>query len=280
MFGLQPSVPPSFSANSADSADSAKPIAVLSAPRLGLPRCPSRRRAHTLSWLTLVALATLSVAGSASAQSIGKTRRETSEVRRERIRKALEETYTHRWEAGGGGGYLRFRSGEFLQKNSEIAFWSSASYFFNPKLGVTGEVRGAYGNAKVYSNGVNLSFNPQISEYPFLAGPTYRLRNTVKTSVGIFALGGMALGKFDGGSKGFTSQDIHVWQSATQPAFSLGANFDWNLYPNLAVRIAPSYLGTFFRLAPLDPSPGSHGTIQSNVGFNVGIVYRFGHQKK
>ncbi len=30
------------------------------------------------------------------------------------------------------------------------------------------------------------------------------------------------------------------------PAFSVGGNLDLNLYPNLAFRIAPSYLGTTF----------------------------------
>jgi hypothetical protein len=54
-----------------------------------------------------------------------------------------------------------------------------------------------------------------------------------------------------------------------RPAFSIGMNLDLNLYPNLAFRIAPSYLGTTFG-----------GTIENNAGFEMGLVYRFGHQKK
>ena len=52
------------------------------------------------------------------------------------------------------------------------------------------------------------------------------------------------------------------------PVFSLGVNLDLNLYPNLAFRIAPSYLGTTFG-----------GTLQNNAGFEMGLVFRFGRQK-
>jgi Outer membrane protein beta-barrel domain len=235
-----------------------------------LSSSPSRFRArltHMPKSLAVLLLAALAVcANPAHAQA--PRRRETSEMRKIRIQKQLAETYTHRWEAEGGGGFLRFRSGELLQKNSEIAFFGGATYFFNPKLGITGEVRGAYGNAKV-GNNPYITFNPQISEYPFLAGPTYRLRTTVKTSIAAFALGGVAMGKFDGGSKGFTAPQLGMWpDTLARPAFSVGANFDYNLYPNLAFRVAPTYTGTTFG-----------GTLQSNFGFNAGLVVRFGHQK-
>jgi hypothetical protein len=54
---------------------------------------------------------------------------------------------------------------------------------------------------------------------------------------------------------------------------------DYNFYPNLAFRIAPTYLGTFFRRSPEDVNHGPNGTIQNNFGFNAGIVYRFGKIK-
>jgi hypothetical protein len=213
-------------------------------------------------------MATLAFPAGAQTQTTRRDR-ETSAVRKARIEKTLEETYTHRWEVGGGGGYLRFRSGQYLQKNSEIAFWSSATYFFNPKLGLTGEVRGAYGNAKVGNTPYNIK-NPQISEYPFMAGPTYRVYSKIKVSASVFALGGVAIGKFDGGAKGYTAAELGLWpDTMARPAFSLGGNLDYNLYPNFAFRVAPSYLGTTF---------GS--TYQSNFGFEAGLLYRFGHQKK
>jgi hypothetical protein len=198
-------------------------------------------------------------------------RRETSANRRARIARQIAETYTHRWEVGGGGGYLRFRSGQFTQKNSEIAFWANTSYYFNQNLGVTGEIRGAYGNGKVpnlnpYAALVN---NPKISEYPFLAGATYRFRLRERYALSAFALGGTAIGKFDGDSKGIPAATLGFWPSTNaRPAFSLGANLDLNLFPNVAFRIAPSYLGTTFG-----------GTLQSNAGFEMGVIYRFGKQK-
>lgn len=197
--------------------------------------------------------------------------RETNTNRRARIERTVHETYTHRWEVAGGGGFLRFRSGENTQKNSEINFWLNTNYYFNEKLGLTGEVRGAYGNAKIpnYNPFAALVGNPQISEYPFLVGPTYRVRLRQHTAIGVFALGGTAIGKFDSASKGIPSSQLGFWPSTSaRPAFSVGANLDLNFYPNLAFRIAPNYLGTTFG-----------GNLQNNLGFNMGLVYRFGRQK-
>jgi hypothetical protein len=208
---------------------------------------------------------------SAPAQSTRKPGRETNANRRARIARLVQDTYTHRWEVAGGGGWLRFRSGQYTQKNSEIAFWLDTTYFFNQKLGVTGELRGDYGNAKIpnYNQYATLVGNPQISEYPFMAGPTYRFYRHQKIAVSAFALGGTAIGKFDGDSKGIPAVDLGFWPSTNaRPAFSVGGNLDMNIYPNLAFRIAPSYLGTTFG-----------GSLQNNVGFEMGLVLRFGRQK-
>ena len=220
---------------------------------------------------TLLLAAFLFAVPSAHAQFARRSSRETNANRRARIERQIKETYTHRWEIGGGGGYLRFRSGEFTQKNSEIAFWMNGTYYFNQKLGLTGEVRGAYGNAKVpnYNPFGALVGNPQISEYPFLVGPTYRFHLTQRTAISGFAEGGTAIGKFDGASKGIPAPTLGFWPSTNaRPAFSVGANFDLNVYPNLALRVAPNYLGTTFG-----------GSLQNNFGFNMGLVYRFGRQK-
>jgi hypothetical protein len=211
-------------------------------------------------------------ASSALAQNKRPAGRETNANRKARIARQIADTYTHRWEVAGGGGYLRFRSGQFTQKNSEIAFWMNTTYYFNRNLGLTGELRGAYGNAKPLqgvNNFLNLVGHPQISEYPFLAGPTYRFRLRQKTALSVFALGGTAIGKFDGDSKGISAANLGFWPSTSaRPAFSLGGSLDLNLYPNLAFRIAPSYTATTFG-----------GTLQNNAGFEMGVVYRFGRQK-
>jgi len=215
-----------------------------------------------------------------------RTRRESSANRKARIERTIVETYNHRFEISGGGGFLRFKPGSILQKNSEVTFYMSGTYYLNPKLGIIGEIRGLYGNAKIGNNTaigdqtpVFLPFNPQISEYPFMGGVAYRVYAKEKIAVAITGEGGAVLGKFDGDTKGLRSSDLGLWQSTTKPAFSIGANFDYNFYPNLALRIEPTYLATFFKLDPVDTTHGSPGSIQNNFGVNVGVVYRFGKIK-
>lgn len=207
----------------------------------------------------------------ATAQSAHRTRRESSANRKARIARTIAETYSHRWEVGGGGGYLRFRTGPFLQQSNEVTFWASTMYSLSPKLGVLGEVRGAYGNAKIGNilpSGDVLPFKPQVSEYSFMAGPSYRFVAGEKYSLSGFAEGGAGLGKFAGDSKGLTAADIGVWTGDYAASFSVGLSLDYNLYPNLAMRISPVYLGTTYG-----------GTLQNSKGVNLGLAYRFGKIK-
>ncbi len=207
------------------------------------------------------------VLGAASpmmAQSVHRTRRESNASRKARVERTIAQTYGHKYEVAGGGGYMRFRSGQYLQQNNEVTFWASALYALNPKLGVAGEVRGAYGNAKIGNTIYNIP-NPQISEYSFMAGPSYRFRAKEKYSISGFAEGGVGLGKFAGASKGLTAADIGVWTGDYAGAFSAGAHVDYNFYPNLALRVTPNYLGTFYG-----------GTFQHSKGLDLGVMYRFG----
>jgi hypothetical protein len=219
-------------------------------------------------------------ASAVEAQTTHRTRRESNANRKARIARTIEATYSHRYEVAGGGGFLRFRSGEYLQKNDEVTFFMTGTYFLNPKLGIIADVRGMYGNAKIGNSSPNfLPFKPQISEYPFMGGVAYRVYAKEKVAVAVTGEGGAALGKFDGDTKGLPSSALGLWQSAIRPAFSLGVNLDYNFYPNLAMRLSPTYVGTFYQLSPLDPAPNPHGSFQSNLGFNIGVVYRFGKIK-
>jgi hypothetical protein len=200
----------------------------------------------------------------AQAQTARRTRRESNANRRARIQREIEATYSHRYEVAGGGGYLRFRSGQNLQKNNEVTFWMNGTYLLNPKLGIIADVHGAYGNAKVSNNFANIA-NPQISEYTFTGGPSYRFYARQKTAISAYGTGGIAVGKFDSGSKGIPGNLFGIWNSSVVPVFTAGVNFDYNFYPNLGVRVAPTYIGTVF---------GS--TVQNNLGFNIGLIYRFG----
>ena len=132
-----------------------------------------RRMVRDVRVVAGAVLLTLNLGGTAQAQSQHRTRRESSANRKARIARTVEETYSHRWEVAGGGGFMRFRSGQYLQQNNEVSFWMSGLYSLSPRLGVVGEVRGAYGNAKIGNTIFNLP-NPKISEYSFLAGPSYR----------------------------------------------------------------------------------------------------------
>ena len=231
----------------------------------------SSRFVRSIQLLPAVLLLAALTASSALAQSARIAPRETNANRKARVARQIAETYTHRWEVAGGGGYLRFRSGESTQKNSEIAFWLNTTYYFNQRLGLTGELRGAYGNAKIenLNQYATLVGRPQISEYPFLAGPTYRFRLRQKTALSVFALGGTAIGKFDGDSKGIPAATLGLWPSTSaRPVFSVGGSLDLNLYPNLSFRMTPSYTATTFG-----------GSLQNNAGFEMGLVYRFGRQK-
>ncbi|WP_263368101.1 outer membrane protein [Edaphobacter bradus] len=216
-------------------------------------------------------------AGHLQAQVSRRPRHESTANRKERIQRIIHDTYSHRYEVAGGGGYLRFRSGETLQKNNEVTFWMTGTRYFNPKLGITADIRGAYGHAKVGNTAFNIP-NPQISQYNFMAGPTYRIYSRQKYAVSIYGVGGAALGKFDTGSKGIPSSELHLWETGYRPAFSVGANLDYNFFPNFAMRISPTYVGGLYRLSPND-TVTSKGSIQNNVGFNIGLLYRFGRIK-
>ena len=224
--------------------------------------------------ISLVVLGTIVAgsAGTAQAQSAHRTRRESNVNRQARIARTIEDTYSHRWEVGAGGGYLRFRSGQYLQRNNEVTFFLSGTYNLSPKLGVVGDVRGGFGSAKIGNTIYNIP-NPLIQEFTFMAGPSYRFRAQEKYSVSGFATAGLVLGRFDNGAKGLSSSDIGLWNSTYRPAFSVGANLDYNLFPNLALRVQPNYLGTVFQQTV---PGGSVGSIQNNLGVNAGVVYRFG----
>jgi len=198
------------------------------------------------------------------------TRARRNASRQNRILRNIQDSYSHRWEVAGGGGFLRFRTGENLQKISEINFFVAPSYHFNPKWSVVGDMRGMYGNANIPNiyalNGV---YSPQISEYTFTAGPQYRFVTREKYSISANAGAGVGLSKFGGDAKGLRSEDLGMWpDSNAKVAFTLNVIADYNIYNNFAVRVAPTYLGTTFG-----------NKVQNNLGVNLGFVYRFGRQK-
>ena len=209
-----------------------------------------------------------------------RARRETNAARQARIARTIQETYSHRFEVFGGGGAMRFRSGEFTKKHNEVTWAANTSYFLTPKVAIVADARGMFGNANAIINNIYGVYHPQINEYTFMGGGSYRFYAHEKVAVSVQALGGVGWGIFYGGSKGIGPVDIYgqptlgIWADGFKPAFSIGVSGDYNFYPNLAFRVTPTYVGTTFS----KPTGGSGG-VQNNLGINMGIVYRFGKQK-
>ncbi len=222
--------------------------------------------------LLAVAAVTLTVAAPAQTPQPG-ARHETNASRQARIQRTITDTYSHRWEVFGGGGYMRFRSGEYTQKNNEVTWNLAVHYFLNPKLSIVGDARGMFGNGKPLRNEfISRNPNPQINQYAFTGGASYRFYSSLHYALSGQALGGVGIANSSGASKGLNFEQTGFWQDAARPAFIINLAGDINLYPNLAFRVLPTYVGTTFT------SP-SGGSLQNNLGVNFGVVYRFGRQQ-
>jgi hypothetical protein len=131
--------------------------------------------------------------------------------------------------------------------------------------------RGYYGTAYVYNNYATKSAitNPAISQYALLAGPTYRFYLQPKFSVSGRVLGGFEKGNFSGDTNHSTtlSTELGLWPDGYVFAASASIPVEYNLTPNVGLRVAPEYYVTGF---------GS--TQQESLGFTTGIVIRFGKQ--
>jgi hypothetical protein len=221
-----------------------------------------------MRWMAVGVTALVLATGASAQKPVKRARRETNAARQARIQRTTEDTYSHRYEVFGGGGYMRFKSGDFTKKNNEVTWATNASYFFTPKFAVVGDARGMFGNANATINNIYGVYHPQINEYTFMGGGSYRFYAHEKTAVSVQALGGVGWGIFSGGSKAIPSTLLGIWPDGFKPAFSIGVSGDYNFYPNLAFRVTPTYVGTTFG-----------NSIQNNLGVNAGIVYRFGKQK-
>jgi hypothetical protein len=187
--------------------------------------------------------------------------------RRARVQKVVEDTYSHKFELYGGGGYMRFRPGPYLQQTNQAAWNVGFTDYRWSRLGITADLRGYYGNAYVGLNPYNV-FKPAIDEYTFMAGPQYRFVRRIHWAISGQALVGVTKGIFNGNSAQLPGTLVGLWPNATAFTVGVAAPVDYNLGPGLAIRIAPNYLFTTF---------GS--SIQTkNLGFTSGLVVRFGRR--
>jgi hypothetical protein len=184
--------------------------------------------------------------------------------RQARLQQTIRETYGSKFEAYFGGGYLRFKPGATKQKINEADWNIGVTDYVLPRLGITADVRGYYGTAYI-GNNPNGIFLPAISQYSFLFGPQYRVYAKPKWAFSVQGLAGFGHGNFDTGTGGLPASYLGLYSNGTAFSASLSAPFDYNLSPGLAIRVAPTYLFTAY---------GS--STQNNLGFNAGVVYRWG----
>ena len=243
----------------------------------------------------LAGMVLLGAAGSSEGQlkKQKRPRRETNASRQARIARTIQETYSHPWEVIGGGGYLRWKSGEATKKNNEVSWNVAADRYLTPKLAIIADGQGSFGSAHQEGSPQSpLVFaqigNPQINEYFFTGGASYRFYAKEKLALSAQASAGVADGIFSGGAKGLTGPQVGLWNDGFRPAAKIAFNVDVNLDPALAIRISPTYVLTDFTYAPqatvlsdagTGVVPTYNSTIQNNLGFNIGIIYRFGRGK-
>lgn len=185
---------------------------------------------------------------------------------------AIHEVYDHLYEIHTGMGYLRFTPGDSLQRVNEYNWNAGVTRYFNERLGVTIDGRGYYGTPFIEpqqgtppAGSVRLD-KPAISQYAALIGPTYRFYLQPKYSISGRVLGGYTYGNFTSDTNGFGTLGV-LYPDASTFAASASVFFEYNLSPAIGLRVAPEYYLTGF---------GS--TIQNNLGYNLGIVVRFGKQ--
>jgi hypothetical protein len=190
--------------------------------------------------------------------------------REQRRAAAIHEVYDHLYEIHTGFGYLRFTPGDSLQRVNEYDWNAGVTRYFNERLGVTIDGRGYYGTPFIEpqqgtppAGSVRLD-KPAISQYAALIGPTYRFYLQPKYSISGRVLGGYTYGNFTGDTNGFGTLGV-LYPDASTFAASASVLFEYNLSPAIGLRVAPEYYLTGF---------GS--TIQNNLGYNLGIVVRFG----
>ena len=192
--------------------------------------------------------------------------------RAQRRAAAIHDAYSHRYEAYTGMGLLRFEPGAKLERAWDYAWNVGFTRYFDERLGVSVDGRGYYASAYVGGpNNVtnNAITNPAISQYAVLAGPTYRFYLQPKYSVSGRVLGGFTKGNFSGDTNHSTilSTELGLWPDGYVFAAGVSVPMEYNLTPNIGLRVAPEYYFTGF---------GS--TLQYSRGFTTGMVYRFGKQ--
>jgi hypothetical protein len=183
-----------------------------------------------------------------------------------RDQQTIRDTYSHKYEVYFGGNYLRFRPGNLLQHINESGWHVGITDYAFGKIGITADARGYYGTAYTGRNPYGV-YQPSISQYTFMAGPTVRFFEGVHWGWTAHVLAGVGHGNFGTGTGGLPPTLINLYPDGNSFNLAAGASVDYNLSPALALRLTPSYLMTRY---------GSSS--QNNLGWQGSVVYRWGRQ--
>jgi len=209
------------------------------------------------------------VRGESSVQARIRARRE------QRRLAALHAVYAHLYEVNIGTGYQRFILPSPLHRRNQYMWNVDFSRYYSERLGVTIDGRGSYGTAYLTAlqggnTGNNAVFRPAISEYSALIGPTYRFYLHPRYSISGRVLGGFSTGIFSGDTNHLPytgPNSLGLYADSTVFALSASVVAEYNVSPNLGVRIAPEYFAT-----------GYGSSLQNNRVVTAGMVYRWGKQ--
>lgn len=181
---------------------------------------------------------------------------------------AIHEAYGHLYDAFAGMGYQRFILPSPLQRVNEYSWDAGFTRYRNERLGYELDTRGTYGTAYVYNNPTNI-WKPAISQYGFLVGPTYRFYMQPKYSISGRLLGGLVHGNFSGdtANNNTTSTSLNLYPTGYTYGLNAAVVGEYNISPEMSLRVAPEYFATGF---------GS--SYQNNLGFTIGLGYRWGKQ--
>lgn len=192
--------------------------------------------------------------------------------REQRRAQAIKDVYSHLYDLNLDMGYARFVPGpglvpgKQLQRVTYYAWNTGLTRYFNQRLGATADFRGYYGTAFVGLNPSSFT-RPAISTYTFMGGPTYRFYMQPRVSISGRAMGGYALGNFSSDTNGFGSKTLGMYPDGGTYAASVSISGEYNLSPEIGLRLTPEYLFTGF---------GS--SLQYSRGFTAGFVFRIGKQ--
>lgn len=184
--------------------------------------------------------------------------------RAQRRAAAIHDAYAHTYDLYATMGYLRFTPGPSLQRATMYAWDTGFTRYYSDRLGVSIDGRGYYGTAYVGLNPYGIT-RPAISNYAALIGPSYRFYLQPKYSLAVKALGGYARGNFSADTNTVGAKNLGLYPDSSTFAISASAIGEYNVTPNLALRLAPEYYVSDF---------GSK--MQGDFGFTGGFVVRFG----